>query len=126
MKKRNTSPGLVILCTLSLILLGAMAAHAETVKLTYSNFFPPTHIQSKLAESWCQEVEKRTNGQVKVEYYAGQTLTKAKQVYDGVVDEVRNIVGRNQLSRLLRNSLPCSSVGLNEFMNKPSNSILRR
>lgn len=64
---------------------------AETIKLTYSNFFPPTHIQSKLAEQWCREVEKRTNGRVKVEYYAGQTLTKAHQCYDGVLEGLSDI-----------------------------------
>jgi hypothetical protein len=31
-------------------IIGAYNAEAETVKLTYSNFFPPGHIQSKLAE----------------------------------------------------------------------------
>jgi len=61
------------------------ATAADPVKLTYSNFFPPTHIQSKLAEAWSQEVEKRTDGRVKIEYYPGQTLTKATQIYDGVV-----------------------------------------
>lgn len=55
------------------------------VKLTYSNFFPPTHIQSILAEEWCNEVEKRTDGRVKVQYFPGGTLTKAPQCYDGVV-----------------------------------------
>ena len=30
-------------------------------------------------------MEKRTDGRVKVEYYPGQTLTKAAQCYDGVV-----------------------------------------
>ncbi len=64
---------------------------AATVKLTYSNFFPPTHIQSKLAEQWCREVEKRTNGAVKIDYYAGQTLTKARQCYDGVVEGLSDI-----------------------------------
>jgi TRAP-type transport system periplasmic protein len=91
MTKRNTSLGLIVLWVVSLVLFGVVGAHAETVKLTYSNFFPPTHIQSQLAESWCQEVEKRTNGQVKVEYYAGQTLTKAKQCYDGVVEGLSDI-----------------------------------
>ncbi len=67
------------------------AAHAGTIKLTYSCFFPPTHIQSKLAEAWCREVEKRTNGRVKVDYYAGQTLTKAKQCYDGTVEGISDI-----------------------------------
>lgn len=64
---------------------------AKSVTLTYSNFFPPTHIQSKLAESWCKEVEKRTEGRIKVQYYAGQTLTKAKQTYDSVVDGITDI-----------------------------------
>ena len=72
-------------------IVGAYKAEAETVKLTYSNFFPPGHIQSKLAEAWCQEVETRTNGEVVVEYYPGQTLTKARQVYDGVVEGLSDV-----------------------------------
>jgi TRAP-type C4-dicarboxylate transport system substrate-binding protein len=59
--------------------------------LTYSSFFPPTHIQAQLAESWCQEVEKRTEGRVKVQFFAGQTLTKAKQTYDSVLDGIADI-----------------------------------
>jgi len=66
---------------------GAPAA----VTLTYSNFFPPTHVQSKLAEAWCQEVEKRTGGEVTVQYFPGQTLTKADQVYDGVVNGISDV-----------------------------------
>lgn len=73
------------------ITLGSVPVQAKTVKLTYSNFFPPTHIQSKLAEAWCKEVEKRTNGKVKVDYYPGQTLTKARQCYDGVVEGLSDI-----------------------------------
>ncbi|CCK79910.1 TRAP transporter substrate-binding protein [Desulfobacula toluolica] len=59
--------------------------YAKPIKLTYSNFFPPTHVQSKLAQGWCDEVKKRTDGKVVVEYYPGGTLSKSKQVYDGVV-----------------------------------------
>ncbi len=67
-------------------------AHAEdAVKLTYSCFFPATHIQSKLADAWCKEVEKRTKGKVKVEYYPGQTLTKANVCYDGVVQGLSDV-----------------------------------
>jgi TRAP-type C4-dicarboxylate transport system substrate-binding protein len=82
---------LAICVGLSFSSIGALNAHAETVKLTYSNFFPPGHIQSKLAEAWCKEVEKRTNGEVVVEYYPGQTLTKARQVYDGVVEGLSDV-----------------------------------
>ena len=82
---------LVVLCFGLFSLSGAVLAEAASVKLTYSNFFPPAHIQSKLAESWCKEVEKRTNGAVVVEYFPGQTLTKARQVYDGVVEGISDI-----------------------------------
>jgi TRAP-type C4-dicarboxylate transport system substrate-binding protein len=68
-----------------------LKADAAPIKLTYSNFFPPSHIQAKLADSWCKEIEKRTNGRVKIEHYPGQTLTKAKQVYDGVVEGISDL-----------------------------------
>lgn len=76
---------------LGICLAAAPALAADPIKLTYSNFFPPGHIQSKLAEAWCKEVEKRTGGQVVVEYFPGQTLTKARQVYDGVVEGLSDI-----------------------------------
>ncbi|CAB1080682.1 TRAP transporter solute receptor, unknown substrate 3 [Olavius algarvensis Delta 1 endosymbiont] len=91
MKKTIFLIFLAICVGLSFSSMGAFDAHADTVKLTYSNFFPPGHIQSKLAEAWCQEVEKRTNGQVVVEYFPGQTLTKARQVYDGVVEGISDV-----------------------------------
>jgi TRAP-type C4-dicarboxylate transport system substrate-binding protein len=64
---------------------------AKPIKLTYSNFFPPKHVQSILGQKWCAEVEKRTGGKVVVEYYPGQTLTKSKQVYDGVVSGLSDV-----------------------------------
>ncbi|MCP4353910.1 MAG: TRAP transporter substrate-binding protein [Desulfobacterales bacterium] len=82
---------LVALIGFAFITTGYSTVQAKTVKLTYSCFFPPTHVQSKLAESWSKEVEKRTNGKVKVEYYPGQTLTKAKQCYDGVLEGLSDI-----------------------------------
>ncbi|WP_320169587.1 TRAP transporter substrate-binding protein [Maridesulfovibrio sp.] len=68
-----------------------LSAGAENVNLTYSNFFPPTHIQSKLAQQWCDEVAKRTDGRVTISYFPGNTLTKAKQCYDGVVEGLSDI-----------------------------------
>jgi TRAP-type C4-dicarboxylate transport system substrate-binding protein len=90
MKKFFFASVLIVFIGIAFILIGPNA-QAQTVKLTYSNFFPPAHIQSVLAEAWCKEVEKRTNGRVKVEYYAGQTLTKANQCYDGVVEGLSDL-----------------------------------
>jgi TRAP-type C4-dicarboxylate transport system substrate-binding protein len=83
-----------VLVCMSIISIAMMAllpygiSHAQTavpVRFTYSNFFPPTHIQSKLVDSWCKEIQTRTNGRVIVEHYPGQSLTKATEVYEGVV-----------------------------------------
>ncbi len=81
----------IVVAVFSFLSMTPTDAPAKNVKLTYSNFFPPTHIQSKLPEAWCKEVEKRTQGRVKVQYFAGQTLLKAKQTYDGVVDGIADI-----------------------------------
>ena len=91
MKKQLIALILVVCIGLAFGFISPVTAEAGSTKLTYSNFFPPGHIQSKLAEAWCKEVEKRTNGQVVVEYFPGQTLTKAKQVYDGVVEGLSDI-----------------------------------
>lgn len=69
---------------------GPLAASGP-VKLSYSNFFPPTHVQSQLAEEWCREVEKRSGGAVVIDYYPAGTLTKAKDVYDGVTQRISDI-----------------------------------
>ena len=91
MKRKLLILGITLCVTCALAFTNAPAATAETYKLTYSCFFPPTHVQSQLAEAWCKEVEKRTDGQVKVDYYPGQTLTKANQAYDGVVEGLSDI-----------------------------------
>jgi TRAP-type transport system periplasmic protein len=85
--KRITIPVLFIFCICSLF---TVTASAKT-KLTYANFFPPTHIQSQLAESWCKEVEKRTGGEITINYFPAGTLTKAPQTYDGVVQGIADI-----------------------------------
>jgi TRAP-type C4-dicarboxylate transport system substrate-binding protein len=64
---------------------------AAQIKLNYSNFFPAPHKNSIIADQWCKEVEKRTNGRVKVTYFPGGTLIPAAQTYDGVVKGIADI-----------------------------------
>jgi len=68
-----------------------LPAIQEPIELTYSNFFPPTHLHSILAEQFCEEINKRSDGRVEITYYAGGTLTPAPQVYDGVVEGISDI-----------------------------------
>ena len=81
-----------VLCVgLMLTVLPAGKAHAKVVKLKVANFFPTKALQSIFLEEFCRDLEKRTNGKVKVDYFAGQSLLKAPAMYDGVVDGVADI-----------------------------------
>ena len=62
-----------------------------TIELTYSNFFPPTHLNSVLAQKFCDEIKARSKGRVNITLYSGGTLTPAPQVYDGVVNGLSDI-----------------------------------
>ena len=88
---RKASIFFSVLCIVAIMSGMVTISSAEPVKLTYSCFFPPSHIQSILAEQWSKEVEKRTAGAVKIEYFPGQTLTKSNQCYDGVVEGLSDI-----------------------------------
>jgi TRAP-type transport system periplasmic protein len=76
-------------------LMGAVSLQAQAadkvVKLKYSNFFGPAHPIGILGQEWCAEVEKRTNGRVKVTYFPGNTLTPPTQTYDSVVKGIADV-----------------------------------
>ncbi|MBR0458405.1 MAG: TRAP transporter substrate-binding protein [Victivallales bacterium] len=57
----------------------------KPIRLTYSIFFPSTHVHSVLAKQWADELEARTNGRVHVDIFYGSTLTAAGKNFDGVV-----------------------------------------
>ncbi len=70
---------------------GGESTVAKPITLSYSVFFPPSHIQAKTADAWAREIETRTDGKVKINVFPGGTLTKAPQVYEGVVNGVSDI-----------------------------------
>jgi TRAP-type transport system periplasmic protein len=69
----------------------AISSAQKVISLNYSNFFPAMSKISVLADQWCKEVEKRTQGKVKVAYFPGGTLTPANQTYDNVVKGIADI-----------------------------------
>jgi len=60
-------------------------AAEETIKLNFSTMFPKGHLHSVLNQMYCDEIEKRTNGKVKITLFPGGTLTSAVKMYEGVV-----------------------------------------
>ena len=60
-------------------------------RLTYSVFFPPTHVQARTAADWAAEVERRSEGRIQIAVHAGGTLTKADQCWQGVLSGVSDL-----------------------------------
>ncbi|MGD0489812.1 MAG: TRAP transporter substrate-binding protein [Syntrophorhabdales bacterium] len=83
-------------------------AQDKVMTLNFSNFWPAPHKMSQLAEEWAKEVEKRTNGKVKVTVFHGATLTPPGQTYDSVVNGICDI-GMSALA-YTRGKFPLSEV----------------
>ena len=67
------------------------AKEPTVINMSYSNFFPPTHLHSILGEKLSQEMESRTDGLVAIDYYPRGMLIAAPQVYGGVVESISDI-----------------------------------
>ncbi len=107
---------LVVLLALALLAVpafGACAAPAptEVIELTFNNFFPPWHFHSVLADQFCEEIEARTDGWVKITYYPGGGLAPAPETYDAVVEGICDI-GMSCLAYTMGRFPACELVDL--------------
>lgn len=76
----------------ALVLIAVKApATAAPITLTYANFPPASTFPCVQMERWSREVEKRTNGQVKINTFPGGTLLAAKNIFDGVISGTADI-----------------------------------
>lgn len=76
----------------ALCALFAPTVRAENpIELSFSVFFPPTHPHAIASMDMAKEIEKRTNGKVKITVFPGGTLTKPQACYDGVVDGISDM-----------------------------------
>lgn len=58
----------------------------QTYNLKFANYSPPTNITSKAMKMWADDVEKRTDGRVKVEFFYSEALLPAAEILPGVGD----------------------------------------
>ena len=87
--KKLIAPLTILMLVFGMVMVAP--AYAKSINLTYSIFFPPTHGQCQAAMSWAKEIEKRTNGQIKIQVFPTGTLTKPRQCYDGVINGISDI-----------------------------------
>lgn len=57
-------------------LFNVHAAEKKTIKLRYATFFPTTDKQAQLGNAWAKEIEKRTNGNVKITFIPGGAFVR--------------------------------------------------
>jgi TRAP-type C4-dicarboxylate transport system substrate-binding protein len=66
-------------------------AFSAEVNLKISNYFPPPAMQSKLLEEFSRDLESRSGGRIKVQYFAGGSLLKAPATIKGVDSGIADI-----------------------------------
>jgi TRAP-type C4-dicarboxylate transport system substrate-binding protein len=83
---------IVVLVSVFLFITRAeTTAASKVINLKFNNYFPPLSEQSKLSEKFIQEIEKRTDGRVKITYYPGGSLLSGPATADGVTKGVVDI-----------------------------------
>lgn len=82
MEKRTISIVLSIFC--ALLFLMEAECYGKPITLTYSSGYGSTFSLSMHDVWWAKEVEKRTNGKVKIEFYWSEGLAKITESLDAV------------------------------------------
>ena len=83
-----------VLCAAFLLSVSAVdTAHAQgrVINLKIANFFPPPSKQSKLLQEFGEELEQRSGGRIKVQYFAGGSLITAPNMFKGVESGIADI-----------------------------------
>jgi len=75
-----------------LLLAGCAKPTPQEWNLKFSYHTPPTaSLVPAFLQPWAADVEKATGGKVKITHYAGETLVKAKDQFDGLVSGLSDI-----------------------------------
>jgi TRAP-type transport system periplasmic protein len=79
----------VVLC---LACFSSMSYGADKViKLEFSNYLVAGDSITLIFDNFCQDIEKRTNGRVKITHHIAGTLTPPPQTFDSVISGIADI-----------------------------------
>jgi TRAP-type C4-dicarboxylate transport system substrate-binding protein len=83
--------GLLLLALLLFFGSLTLGYAAEPIKLKFANYFPVIHKNTVFGQAFCDEIKKRTGGQVEISYYPGGTLLTAPKMAVGVSTGIADI-----------------------------------
>ena len=95
MKKRNVTIAIIITVFVLSFNLGYSknVSSAEQIVIKYADPSKPGTSRTRAAEETMLEIEKRTGGRVKHEFYWSQSLLKAKDIMKGLNNHQLKQVG---------------------------------
>jgi TRAP-type transport system periplasmic protein len=79
-----------VFCFLGLF-AGSSFAADPVAKLEFASFLPSNNPLGAMLDEFSKEIEKRTNGRVKVTMHPGGTLCPAPQTYDSIIREIADM-----------------------------------
>ncbi|MFZ7127665.1 MAG: TRAP transporter substrate-binding protein [Desulfobacterales bacterium] len=124
---------LLVLTVLSFFLAGPQgdAWAQKVINLKFASYLPTPHMSSKTCEEFIADVEQRTNGQVKIQFFPGGSLANAtsmiKAIETGITDiglsHISYTPGRFPVTEVCE--LPIgfptgwvANIAMNDFYNK--------
>lgn len=91
-KKFFTGVLVAVFCVgLMMSVLPFEKAYAQEVRLRVATYFPPPSMQARILEEFCRELEARTGGRVKVDFFAGGSLVTPVATFDSLVSGAADI-----------------------------------
>lgn len=91
MRDRKHMLAAVVVSFFFLITLHGAYASAQVIEFKFANYFPPPARHSKICEEFLADLEQRTGGKVKGQFFAGGSLLKAPAMYQGVTTGIADI-----------------------------------
>ena len=83
-----------IICAMFMLLtlpVSQAPAAEQAINLKVANFFPPPSGQSKMTEEFAAELERRSNGKLKVQFFGGGSLLSAPAMFKGIESGITDI-----------------------------------
>jgi len=92
MKLKNLLLVAGILCLmLALFPFNGASAKSEVINLKIANFFPPPSAQSKITQEFTDELNARSGGRIKAQFFGGGSLLAAPAMYKGIETGITDI-----------------------------------
>ena len=92
MQRRTLAIATATICSAFLLAApGVQEVHAADFNFKIANFFPPPSKQSKLLQEFSNELEQRSGGRIKVQYFAGGSLLGGPAMFKGIESGIADI-----------------------------------